>query len=60
MILAGPEGGFTAAEHDAANQTGFVPVTLGRSVLRTETASILAVGAVCLWYDRLTCLNGVR
>ncbi len=60
VILTGPEGGFTSAEHNEANQAGFVPVTLGRSVLRTETASILAVGAVCLWYDRLTCPNGME
>jgi 16S rRNA (uracil1498-N3)-methyltransferase len=37
-ILVGPEGGFSLAEIDLALQAGITPVTLGRRILRTETA----------------------
>ena len=42
-LLVGPEGGFTAAEVDAARSAGFVPVSLGTRILRVETAAIVAV-----------------
>lgn len=41
-ILIGPEGDFTPSEIDAAIQKGFIPVTLGETRLRTETAGIAA------------------
>lgn len=41
-ILIGPEGDFTPSEIDAAIQKGFIPVTLGDTRLRTETAGIVA------------------
>lgn len=50
IILAGPEGGFTHTEYEHAMERGFLPVTLGPSILRTETAAIVAVGALSLWY----------
>ena len=37
-VLIGPEGGFAADEIELALASGIVPVTLGRRVLRTETA----------------------
>ncbi len=39
-VLIGPEGGFDEAEADAAREAGFVPVSLGRRILRTETAGL--------------------
>lgn len=42
MVLIGPEGDFTPAEVDMALSHGFVPVTLGESRLRTETAAVMA------------------
>ncbi|WP_339815792.1 RsmE family RNA methyltransferase [uncultured Imperialibacter sp.] len=42
LILIGPEGDFSAAEIDQAISKGFLPVSLGESVLRTETAGIVA------------------
>jgi 16S rRNA (uracil1498-N3)-methyltransferase len=44
-LLVGPEGGFSAAEAQAAVAAGFVPVSLGKRILRTETAG-MAVAAV--------------
>lgn len=43
IILIGPEGDFTREEIDSAVNSGFIPVHLGTSRLRTETAGI----AVC-------------
>lgn len=42
FILIGPEGGFSPGEISAAKQQGFLPVSLGNSRLRTETAGIVA------------------
>jgi 16S rRNA (uracil1498-N3)-methyltransferase len=42
LILVGPEGDFTAEEIALALQKSFVPVTLGNTRLRTETAGIAA------------------
>ncbi|WP_038008642.1 RsmE family RNA methyltransferase [Terrimonas ferruginea] len=40
LLLIGPEGDFTTAEIDQALDAGFIPVTLGNTRLRTETAGI--------------------
>ncbi len=45
LILIGPEGDFTPEEVDMAMRNGFVPVSLGQSRLRTETAALAAVMA---------------
>lgn len=39
-IFIGPEGGFEREEVDLAIRSGAVPVTLGRRILRTETAGL--------------------
>ncbi|MEE8423101.1 MAG: TrmJ/YjtD family RNA methyltransferase [Thermodesulfobacteriota bacterium] len=42
-LMVGPEGGFTKSEVDEAIRAGYVPVTLGQRILRTETAVIAAL-----------------
>jgi 16S rRNA (uracil1498-N3)-methyltransferase len=42
LILIGPEGDFSEQEVEMAIREGFVPVGLGRSRLRTETAGVVA------------------
>ena len=42
VILIGPEGDFSPEEVGLAIEAGFVPVSLGESRLRTETAGIVA------------------
>lgn len=42
LILIGPEGDFSEQEVEQAIAQGFVPVGLGRSRLRTETAGVVA------------------
>lgn len=39
-IFIGPEGGFEREEIDKAMECGAIPVTLGRRILRTETAGL--------------------
>jgi 16S rRNA (uracil1498-N3)-methyltransferase len=46
LLLIGPEGGFAAGESAVALERGFVPVSLGRFVLRTETAAVAVLGAI--------------
>ena len=45
-IIIGPEGDFTPAEIEAAQLVHFKPVSLGKSILRTETAAIYACASV--------------
>lgn len=47
-ILIGPEGDFSPEEAAEALAAGFIPVHLGASRLRTETAALTAVMAVYL------------
>ena len=46
LCLIGPEGGFTDEEEAAALEAGCIPVSLGRSILRTETAAAAAIAMV--------------
>ena len=45
-VMIGPEGDFSHEEAELALQAGFIPVHLGASRLRTETAAIAAAAAV--------------
>lgn len=52
IALVGPEGGWEAAELQAAQLAGFQAVSLGPRVLRTETAGIALLAAMqALWGD---------
>ena len=46
IVMIGPEGDFSKAEAEMALEHGFIPVHLGASRLRTETAALTAVEAV--------------
>jgi 16S rRNA (uracil1498-N3)-methyltransferase len=46
VVMVGPEGGFDSREVRRVQERGFIPVTLGRRILRTETAAIVLVGIV--------------
>ena len=48
-IVVGPEGGLSAGEVEQAVASGFTPVSLGRRILRTETAG-LAVLSILQFY----------
>jgi 16S rRNA (uracil1498-N3)-methyltransferase len=49
LVLIGPEGDFTSEEVQQALQASFLPVQLGYTRLRTETAAM----AVCSLYNLL-------
>lgn len=45
-LLVGPESGFSVQEMAAAKEKGYLPVSLGKRILRTETAGPVAVALV--------------
>ena len=45
-LAIGPEGGWTDAEFAAAQRSGFLEASLGRLILRTETAVIAALASL--------------
>ncbi|WP_159883810.1 RsmE family RNA methyltransferase [Paenibacillus puerhi] len=49
LIIVGPEGGFSEREAEEAEQAGCRPVSLGKRILRTETAAM--VGLTCILYE---------
>ena len=50
IVMIGPEGDFSKAEADMALAAGFIPVHLGASRLRTETAALTAASAAYFRY----------
>lgn len=47
IILIGPEGDFATAEIELALLQNYLPVTLGETRLRTETAGVAAAALLC-------------
>jgi len=45
-VLIGPEGGFSAEEVQTATEAGFLQVTLGRRILRMETAAVVSAALI--------------
>ena len=45
-ILIGPEGGFSETEIDSLVKQGFVRTSLGKRILRAETAAIYALSVI--------------
>jgi len=48
LVLIGPEGDFSPEEIELARENGFVPINLGQSRLRTETAGVVACHTINL------------
>lgn len=46
LVLIGPEGDFTPNEVELALQNEFIPISLGKSRLRTETAGVYACSVI--------------
>lgn len=49
LLIVGPEGGFADEEAREAESAGCRPVSLGRRILRTETAALVALS--CILYE---------
>ena len=45
-IFIGPEGGFEEQEVQAASEAGASPITLGKRILRTETAGLAVLSVL--------------
>ncbi len=45
-VWVGPEGDFTPAEVNAIRQSGALPITLGKLILRSETAAIYCLSVL--------------
>lgn len=54
MVLIGPEGDFSPGEVTMAQNAGFVPVSLGQSRLRTETAAMVAATLINANFEKRT------
>lgn len=46
LLIIGPEGGISEGELELARQARAVPVSLGRRILRAETAGLVAISAI--------------
>lgn len=46
VVASGPEGGFTAYENDMLKKSGFIPVNLGKRILRVEVAIPFLTGRI--------------
>ena len=46
LLIIGPEGGISEGELVKAREAGAVPVSLGRRILRAETAGLVAMSAI--------------
>lgn len=51
-VFIGPEGGFEEAEIASAQEAGVLPVTLGRRILRTETAGFTVLAWIMYRLER--------
>lgn len=51
-IFIGPEGGFEDSEIEKAVDFGFSPVSLGRRILRTETAGLCALSVLMFMLEK--------
>jgi 16S rRNA (uracil1498-N3)-methyltransferase len=50
-IIIGSEGGFSPAEADLAQSKGFTKIGLGKRILRTETAAIMALSSLVYEFE---------
>ncbi len=50
-IIIGSEGGFSEREANEAKAKGAIPVTLGKRILRCETAPIFALSCISFFYE---------
>lgn len=50
-IMIGPEGGFEEEEVELAKKHGIIPITLGKRILRTETAGLAILSYIMLTFE---------
>jgi len=50
-LLTGPEGGWAPDEEQTLSGLGFRPVSLGRTIVRAETAAVCGVGMISHFWN---------
>ncbi len=53
-LIVGPEGGLTEPEIELAKRSGFLPVSLGKRILRTETVSLSILSVIQYMYGDIS------
>lgn len=51
-VIIGPEGGFSEEEVKFATELGYIPISLGKRILRAETASINVISVIANYLER--------
>ena len=51
-VFIGPEGGFESCEIEEAMEIGAWPITLGKRILRTETAGLVTLAMLVYNLER--------
>ncbi|KAF0221243.1 MAG: hypothetical protein FD174_381 [Geobacteraceae bacterium] len=49
-VIVGPEGGLSSEEAEAARENGFCPISLGKRIVRTETASLVILAILQFYW----------
>ncbi|MBT2598281.1 MULTISPECIES: 16S rRNA (uracil(1498)-N(3))-methyltransferase [unclassified Oceanobacillus] len=57
ILCIGPEGGFSNEEADQLIENDFIPIRLGKRILRTETAALYALSSISYQLEELRCLT---
>ena len=52
LLVVGPEGGFSLEEEKFLLDNGFISVSLGKNVLRAETAPVVALSMINYEFGR--------
>lgn len=50
-FLIGPEGDFSREEYNLAHESGCLPVSLGKTILKVETAAITSIAVTRLFFN---------
>ena len=54
-VIIGPEGDFSDSEYSKISDAGFLSITLGKYVLKCETAAIKAISLLQYEFARMAC-----
>ncbi|MGD9676802.1 MAG: 16S rRNA (uracil(1498)-N(3))-methyltransferase [Vulcanibacillus sp.] len=52
LLIIGPEGGFSDQEVELASKNGAISISLGRRILRAETAGLVGVANILYHYEK--------
>lgn len=53
LLIIGPEGGFTDQEVELAKEQGAISISLGKRILRTETAGLVGAANILFYFEEI-------